>query len=320
MSKGLSFSVRMGLNSGDVVVGRIGDDLRMDYTAQGQTVGLAARMEQLAEPGSAYLTEHCANLVKEYFQLEDLGRLEIKGIKEPMAVFELKAADGAMTRLDVSRARGFSRFVGRLDEMQALGAALARAEQGQPQVMGIVGEPGVGKSRVCYEFMELCRARGFMTYETSGVAHGKSVPLLPILRLFRAFFGITEQDSDATARERIAGRLLLLDERFREMLPLMFDFLGVPDPDNPAPRLDPEVRQRQLFAIVAGVLQAAPNARPPLSCSRIYIGSTVQATPSSSGCLTCRPVRETSSSSTSARNITRDGWRNPPISKCRCSP
>jgi hypothetical protein len=95
-----------------------------------------------------------------------------------------------------------------------------------------------------------------MTYETTGVAHGKAIPFLPILRLFRAFFGITEQDSDATARERIAGRLLLLDERLRESLPLLFDFMGVPDPENPAPRIDPEVRQRQMFAIVRRVVQA----------------------------------------------------------------
>src|ERR1700693_4199867 len=95
-----------------------------------------------------------------------------------------------------------------------------------------------------------------MTYETTGVAHGKAIPFLPILRLFRAFYGITEQDSDATARERIAGRLLLLDERLRESLALNFDFMGVPDPETPAPLLDPEARQLQLFDIVRRVVQA----------------------------------------------------------------
>jgi adenylate cyclase len=140
--------------------------------------------------------------------------------------------------------------------MQVLESALARAREGNAQVVGIVGDAGLGKSRLCYEFLERCRARGLMTYETSGVAHGKAIPFLPTLRLFRAFFGITEQDSDTTARERIAGRLLLLDERLRESLPLNFDFMGVPDPDNPAPRIDPEARQRQMFDIVRRVIQA----------------------------------------------------------------
>jgi len=123
-------------------------------------------------------------------------------------------------------------------------------------VVGIVGEAGLGKSRLCYEFLERCRARGLMTYETSGVAHGKAIPFMPILRLLRAFFGITDQDSDTTAREHIAGRLLLLDERLRESLPLNFDFMGVPDPESPAPRIDPEARQRQIFDIVRRVIQA----------------------------------------------------------------
>ena len=128
-----------------------------------------------------------------------------------MHVYELIGLGQMRTRLDVSRSRGFSRFVGRGDEMQVLESALARAREGNAQVVGIVGEAGLGKSRLCFEFLERCRAHGLMTYETTGVAHGKAIPFLPMLRLFRAFFGITEQDSDATARERIAGRLLLLD-------------------------------------------------------------------------------------------------------------
>jgi class 3 adenylate cyclase/tetratricopeptide (TPR) repeat protein len=256
LRRGLSFSVRLGINSGEVIVGAIGDDLRVDYTAQGHTVGLAARMEQIAEPGKVYLTAHTAAQVKGYFELADLGEMEIKGVQEPLHVYELQGLGQMRTRLDVSRSRGFSRFVGRGDEMQVLESALARAREGHAQVIGIVGGAGLGKSRLCYEFLERCRARGLMTYETAGVAHGKAVPFLPVLRLFRAFYGITEQDSDATARERIAGRLLLLDERLRETLPLTFEFMGVPDPETPAPRIDPEARQRQTFDIVRRVIQA----------------------------------------------------------------
>jgi class 3 adenylate cyclase/tetratricopeptide (TPR) repeat protein len=256
LRQGLNFSVRLGLNSGEVIVGKIGDDLSMDYTAQGHTVGLASRMEQIAEPGKVYLTDHTASLVEGYFTLNDLGEMEIKGVHGAMHVYELQGLGQMRTRLDVSRSRGFSRFVGRGDEMQVLESALTRAREGKAQVIGIVGAAGLGKSRLCFEFLERCRARGLMTYETTGVAHGKAVPFLPILRLFRAFFGITEQDSEITARQRIAGRLLLIDERLRESLPLVFDFMGVADPDNPAPRIDPEARQRQLFDVVRRVNKA----------------------------------------------------------------
>jgi len=256
LRRGLNFSARIGLNSGEVIVGKIGDDLHMDYTAQGHTVGLASRMEQIAEAGKVYLTAHTAAQIQGYFALADLGEMEIKGVQRAMHVYELIGLGQMRTRLDVSRSRGFSRFVGRGDEIQVLESALARAREGNAQIIGIVGEAGLGKSRLCFEFLERCRARGLMTYETTGVAHGKAIPFLPMLRLFRAFFGITEQDSDATARERIAGRLLLLDEGLRESLPLVFDFMGVADPENPAPRIDPEARQRQMFDIVRRVNQA----------------------------------------------------------------
>src|SRR5208282_5740005 len=190
LRRGLNFSARIGLNSGGVIVGKIGDDLHMDYTAQGHTVGLASRMEQIAEPGKVYLTAHTAALIQGYFALADLGEMEIKGVHGAMHVYELLGLGQMRTRLDVSRSRGFSRFVGRGDEMQVLESALARAGEGNGQVIGIVGEAGLGKSRLCFEFLERCRARGLMTYETTGVAHGKAIPFLPMLRLFRAFFGI----------------------------------------------------------------------------------------------------------------------------------
>src|SRR2546430_1194225 len=137
-ARGLEFSVRMGLNSGEVVVGKIGDDLRMDYTAQGHTVGLAQRMEQLAEPGRAYLTEHTAALVRGYFRLRDLGAFTVKGVRAPVRAHELEGVGSMRTRLDVSRARGLSRFVGRVEEMRTLEAALARAAEGHGRVIGVV--------------------------------------------------------------------------------------------------------------------------------------------------------------------------------------
>src|SRR5215470_18040183 len=157
---GVDFATRIGLNSGEVVVGKIGDDLRMDYTAQGHTVGLAQRMENLASGGSIYMTPHTAGLVTGYFEHEDLGEFSIKGAGEPMHVFELRGVGRARTRFDVSRARGFTKFVGRSSEMVALEAALEQAIVGNAHVVGVVAEAGVGKSRLCYEFVQRCRARG----------------------------------------------------------------------------------------------------------------------------------------------------------------
>jgi class 3 adenylate cyclase len=157
--QGLNFSVRMGLNSGEVVVGTIGHDLELDYTAIGHTVGLAQRMEALAEPGHAYLTGQTARLVDGFFALLDLGEFELKGVSEPTRVFRLDGTGALRTRLDVAGALGFSRFVGRRDELAALEAALAAAIDGRGAVVGVVGEPGVGRSRICHELAERCRAR-----------------------------------------------------------------------------------------------------------------------------------------------------------------
>jgi class 3 adenylate cyclase/tetratricopeptide (TPR) repeat protein len=262
LAHGLGFSVRMGLNSGEVVVGKIGDDLRMDYTALGHTVGLAQRMEQMADPGKALLTGHTAKLVSGYFQLRDLGATNIKGLSDLLHVFELEGVGRLRTRLDVSQARGFSKFVGRQSEMAALEVALERAMGGNSQVVGVVAEPGTGKSRLCFEFAERCRAREITVHEGHGVAHGKTVPLLPILEFLRGYFGITEHDTARAARDKIAGRMLLLDERLGGGLAVMFDFLGVPDPERPLPPMGPEARERRLFDVIRRLARAR-SAREP---------------------------------------------------------
>jgi class 3 adenylate cyclase/tetratricopeptide (TPR) repeat protein len=255
-TRGLSLAVRIGINSGEVVVGTVGDDLRMDYTAQGHTVGLAQRMEQLAGADRVYLTDYTARLVAGYFRLRDLGAFAVKGLSAPLRVHELETVGALRTRLEASRARGFSKFVGREREMTALESALAAALGGHGQVVGVVAEPGVGKSRLCLEFVERCRARGIAVYEAHCPSHGKLVPLLPVLEMFRDYFGILDQDADELAREKIAGRMLLLDRELEPFLPLAFDFLGVPDPHRPVASMDPAVRQRQLFAFTRRLVQA----------------------------------------------------------------
>ncbi len=262
---GFGFSTRMGINSGEVIVGSIGDDLRMDYTAQGYTVGLAQRMESLAEPNSCFLTTATAALVSGYFALDDLGDFKIKGATAPVQVHRLSGLGTSRHRFDVSRNRGLSRFVGRATDLRTLEDALAQTAAGNGQVVGVVAEAGTGKSRLCFEFLEQCRARGLEVFEARAVAHGRNVPLLPILELFRAYFGITAQDDDRSAREKIAGRMVLLDQKFADALPLLFDFLGVADPQHPTPPIDPAGRQRQLMALMRQMIQSAAEGRPTIT-------------------------------------------------------
>ncbi|MBI1816961.1 MAG: AAA family ATPase [Deltaproteobacteria bacterium] len=265
-SHGLDFAVRIGLHTGDVVVGKIGDDLRMDYTAQGHTVGLAQRMESLAEANTCFVSYATAALASGYVAFDDLGPFRVKGVAEPVNVFVLRGLGAVRTRFDASRARGLTRFVGRDDDMRTLEAALAQAQAGHGQVVGLVAEAGTGKSRLCFEFVQHCRARGMAVNEAQAVAHGKNVPLLPILQVLRAYHRIGERDDDRTVREKIAGRLLLIDDGFREVLPVIFDFYGVPDPERPVPRMDPEARQRLYFAVLRKVVQRDdPSGRPPVT-------------------------------------------------------
>ncbi|HET7122080.1 MAG TPA: adenylate/guanylate cyclase domain-containing protein [Solirubrobacterales bacterium] len=248
-AQGLNFSTRIGINSGEVVVGAIGGE-GSAYTAIGHTVGLAQRMEALAEPGKAYLTEHTAELARGYLDLEDLGEFEIKGASQPVRVFELAGVGAARSRLDLARERGFSRFVGRERELEVLRERLTAAGAGEALAVGVVAEPGVGKSRLYHEFVQLCRSEGVEVFEAQGQAHGKAIPYMPILQMLRAFFGIADSDREQLAREKIAGRALLLDASFADDLPLLFDFLGVPDPERPVPQMSPEARQRALADVL----------------------------------------------------------------------
>lgn len=253
---GITFSVRMGVNSGEVVVGSIGDDLRMDYTAQGHTVGLAARMEQLADPGTIYLSEVSAALVSGFFHMRDLGRFEIKGLRDPVRVFDLQGIGPLRSRFDRSHARGLTHFVGREEEMHVLETALERAMHGHAQVVGVIAEAGIGKSRLCLEFARLCEGRGIKVHHAHAQAHGQLTPFLPVLEMLRTLFGIEAQEDPAEARKKIAGATLLLEPALVEGLPLLFEFLGVPDPAKDPLPLDPDARQRRLLGIITRLLHA----------------------------------------------------------------
>ena len=257
----LGFAVRMGMNSGEVVVGRIGDDLRMDYTAQGYTTTLASRMQMIAEPGSVCLTQHTAALVDGFFELWDLGTPELKGVSEPVRVYRLEGRGELLTRLDLARARGLTRWVGRGAELGALESALARALDSEAQVIGVVGEAGVGKSRLCLEFLERCRERGLAVIRSSCPAYGRSVPLLPVRDLLRGLLDLEVEDDAAAAREKIEATLLELDPAFGSALPLVYDLLGV-GADASVLALDPSSRRRRLWELLGRLLQKRSTIAP----------------------------------------------------------
>jgi adenylate cyclase len=244
--QGVELQVRLGLNSGEVVVGRVGDDVTLDPTALGHTVGLAQRMEAIAEPGKAFLTHHTARLIGGWFEVEDLGARPVKGASEPLRVCAL----GAPMRSPARRTVGAAPLVGRERELAVLEDGLDMAAEGHFQVVGVVGEAGVGKSRLCDEFARSATARGVAVRRASGVSHGRDVPLLPILSFQREYFGIADTDEPASARRKITDRLLHLDTELEDALPLLFDFLEVPDPDRPVPPMAPEVRMRRIFDAV----------------------------------------------------------------------
>ena len=254
-AQGLGLDVRLGLNSGEVVVCRIESGMQLDPMTLGHAVGLAQRMEALAQPGRTYLTEHTARLVEGWFHLGDLGLVTVKGAREPLQAYVLAGPIASPPAIRGGRGLGSAPLVGRARELGVLEDALAAAMNGEAQVIGVVGEAGVGKSRLCDEFARSAAARGLTVRRTTGVSHGRDVPLLPILALLRTTFGITETDAPSEAREKVTARLVSLDPGLTEALPLLFDFLEVPDPERPAPTLAPDVRMRRISDTLRRITQ-----------------------------------------------------------------
>ncbi len=229
MTLGLNLAMRIGINTGDVIVGSIGDDLRMDYTAQGLTVNLAARMEHICEPGRAYCTRATAALVEGYFRLREIGAMAVEGASAPVQVYEVEAVGTIQTRLDRALARGAARFVGRERELRRLREAIDRVHDGQGNIIVVTGGAGVGKSRLCHEFAIECERRGIPVHRAAGVPYASALPLHPILALTRSRLGIAPGASAADARRLAAGGLLLFDANAATLLPQMLEFLGIDD-------------------------------------------------------------------------------------------
>ena len=259
---GIEVQVRVGLNSGEVVVRSIGSDLRMDYSAVGQTTHLAARMEQLAPPGSTRLSAATLALAEGYIDVKALGPIPIKGIAEPVEAFELLGATDARTRLQARRARGLTRFVGRDAEMEQLRSAAEQAKGGRGQIIAVVGEPGVGKSRLYFEFTHSHRAEGWRVIEASSVSYGKATAFLPLADLLRGYFAIDRRDDLRTIRAKVTGAVLTLDDALRDAVPAALWLLDALADDSPFLQLESSQRRRLTLDALKHLLLRESQVQP----------------------------------------------------------
>src|SRR5712692_8507955 len=252
--KGINFQLRVGINTGEVVVRSIRkDDLHTDYVPIGHSTNLASRMESLASGGAIVVSEHTHKLTEGYFEFKPLGAAQVKGVSEPINIYEVLGVGPLRTRLQVAVRRGLVRFVGRQSEMEQLKKASELAKAGHGQIVGVMGEPGVGKSRLFHEF-KLLSQRGCLALETFSVSHGKAYPYLPLIELLNNYFQLTPQDDERRRREKVGGKVLMLDRSLEDILPYLFFLLGISEPTSSLPQMDPQIRKRRTLEAIKRVL------------------------------------------------------------------
>ena len=244
---GVEAQIRVGVNSGETLVRTIEHDVSREYSAEGVATHLAARMEQLAAPGSIRITAETLRLAEGYVQVKSMGPVAVKGLAEPVEVFELTGVGAARTRLQAAAARGLTKFVGRSAELSQMFASLERAMAGHGEVIALVGEAGVGKSRLVGEFTHSHCAQGLLVLETSSVSYRKTSAWRPVIDLLKVYFQITERDDGRTIRERVAGKLLMLDSQLEALLSPVLYLLDVPTEDASWEHLEPAERRIRIL-------------------------------------------------------------------------
>ena len=261
---GASVRVRIGLNSGEVVVRSISNDLHMDYTAVGQTTHLASRMEQLADPGQILLTAKTLLLAEGYVEVIPLGPIPVKGLAAPVETYELTSAGRPRRRFEATALRGLSRFVGRDAEIEHLGTILERARLGVGQIVGIAGEPGVGKSRLVHEFVHSSRTQGWSILQSGAVSYGRTTPYIAVKNLLKGYFAIEMEDDAPTSREKVSGKLRALDRAVEPCLAPLLALLDVPTDDAHWEAVDPPSRRERTIDAVRQLLLRVSQLRPVL--------------------------------------------------------
>jgi class 3 adenylate cyclase/tetratricopeptide (TPR) repeat protein len=250
--------IRVGINSGEVVVRAIGSDLRMDYTALGESTHIAARLEQHAEPGTILISTHTARLAEGYVDVEPLPAVSVKGLRQPLPVYRLTRARPVRSRLQISAARGFTPFVGRGGELARLRQALEAAESGRGQAVAIVGEPGVGKSRLLREVLGGPRAAGWLILEANALPY--RVEYLPVTTLVRACLGLQDSDDAGAVREKVEAAMA--GPAVAHLQSPLMALCDVPVDDDRWHGLDAETRHRRMVDAVSQLLVARSRVQP----------------------------------------------------------
>jgi hypothetical protein len=246
--------IRVGVNTGEVVVRALATgDGKSEYTAIGHTANLAARMQTLANPGSTVIAESTRKLVEGYFTLKPLGASRVKGLAEPVNVYEVTGLGPLRTRLQRSAGRGFTKFVGRQREIDAMKRAAEQAKSGHGQIVAAMAEPGVGKSRLYFEFKATSQS-GWMVLETVSISHGKASAYLPVLDLLLGYFKIASGDDERTRREKVAGRLAILDRNLEDALPYLLSLLGIVEGNDPLAQMDGQIKKRRTLDAIKRIL------------------------------------------------------------------
>jgi class 3 adenylate cyclase/tetratricopeptide (TPR) repeat protein len=243
---GQEILMRIGLNSGPVVVGSIGDDLRMDYTAIGDTINLASRMERMAKPGSIFITENTYKTVKNFFKFESLGKHPVKGKEELQEVYELLKSSEVKTKIEAAMVSGLTKFVGRKKEMESLQDILEKARSGFGQVVGIVGEAGVGKSRLILEMRNVFPKEEYLYLEGRCLHYGGSKAFLPLLDILRSYFEIEEGDPTYLINRKMREKIHTLDEKLN-ILPSFQELLSLKVEEEAFLKLEPRQKRERIF-------------------------------------------------------------------------
>jgi class 3 adenylate cyclase len=261
-SYGIAFKARIGLNSGEVLVGSIGSDFHMEYSAIGETVNLAFRMEEQAEPGSILVSGYTHNLVKEFFRFKPLGEMHLKGKKQSIQAFELKKPRGEETRFEAAKIKGLTRFIGREKELARLVETLDRASAVKSQIVGICGEPGVGKSRLLLEFRDNLATEEYTFLEGRCLHYGSNMPYRPFMDILRQYFVIREGDPESQNKEKIRSRIQQLDESLMGYLPFLHDMLSLGVDDPRYLKMENQYKRSKLFEAITLIFSRESNRHP----------------------------------------------------------
>ena len=260
--QGIEFQMRIGLNTGPMVVGSIGDDLTMEYTAMGDTVNLAARMEQIAKPGSIVVSEATQRLAEGYLEFKPLGLVKVKGKAEPVAAYEVVGLGPIRSRIEAAELRGLTKFVGRIPETEHLMVSYRRVREGQGQVVGIVGEAGVGKSRLLLEFVRPRKGQDCTYLEGRCVHYGEMIPYYPFIEIVKQYCGIEDTDRELTYRRKLKDRALGLDPTLEGALPFLEGLLSLKVEDESYAQMEPDQRRWKTIDAVKTILIRESQERP----------------------------------------------------------